>query len=324
MTGGLRAANFRRAASAAHPPSHPSPPSRPEPSGRPSHIAMTRPVRVPRVAGGPPAAPDFHAIRRFARAADLAYRPDAEIVAAHPGLEVEVRDLPSVAGRVFVVTDPASGTQLVSARGTANLHDALLDCEYAKGADREADVVLHRGFERSAAVAWDAVEPLLKPGHTVDVTGHSLGGAIAAILMMYVETEGHDLGRVVTFGQPKVTNHAGVERYANAPLLRVVDARDPVPLVPPLTLCSALHGPYRHFGPEVILLDGSDYVLLPEHDAERFSVGSLWEALPHGVRIGDHHMGAYLARIEPKLSDAVAVPYGERARHEAPVEPAAE
>ncbi len=73
-----------------------------------------------------------------------------------------------------------------------------------------------------------------KKTDTVSLTGHSLGGAEAVILAMYLKTEGWKVSRVVTFGQPKVTDADGSKRFRDLPVLRVVNANDSVPLVPPL------------------------------------------------------------------------------------------
>lgn len=260
---------------------------------------------------------DFRRVEWFAQMANLAYQPDSLVRAAYPGMEVQILDLPQVEGRVFVATDHARKTHYVSSRGTANLADALLDAEYSKRLDRKVDVELHRGFEKSAIAAYGAVAPLLKPGYRVNLTGHSLGGAMAVILMMYLGADGHPIGEVVTFGQPKVTNHRGAERFASSPVLRIVDCRDPVPLVPPLALLSAIHGPYRHFGREVILLAAPHYVFLEEHDAERSAVSSFWESLPNVV-LSDHHMASYVARIRGHLDDAERVQYDDRGKYPCP------
>ena len=266
--------------------------------------------------------PDFAGVVWYAEMADLAYKPDSAARRAYPDslYRLEIVELPHVDGRVLVVTDTARKTHYVSTRGTANLENVLLDAEYSKRLDDSVGVYLHRGFEVSARAAYDTVRHLLTPGYRVNLTGHSLGGAMAAILMMYASEDGYEVGEVVTFGQPKVTNEHGVRRYAGFPVLRVVDCRDPVPLTPPLTLLSAVHGPYRHFGRELILLDGSPYVFLREHNAERFAVTSFWESLPH-VNLGDHHMARYIARVGEKLQRAERVQYDDRDRYACPAEP---
>lgn len=38
----------------------------------------------------------------------------------------------------------------------------------------------------------------------------------------------------------------------------------------PATLLDSIHGTYRHFGREALLLNGKHFSYLEEHDAERF------------------------------------------------------
>ncbi len=109
-------------------------------------------------------------------------------------------------------------------------------------------IFLHDGFGAAAEAFYKEVRNLLIPRDEIHVTGHSLGAAIAAILMMYLDTDGFTLKTCYTFGQPKVTNSEGMAKFRHLPLVRVVDNEDIVPLVPPLTIVTALHGEYRHFG----------------------------------------------------------------------------
>jgi predicted lipase len=96
----------------------------------------------------------------------------------------------------------------------------------------------------------------------VNITGHSLGGAIAVILMTHLQADEYTIGSVITFGQPKVTNEAGVQHIDDSPVLRIIHHDDLVPLVPPLSLLSAIHGTYRHMGPEIILLPDENFMAL--------------------------------------------------------------
>lgn len=257
---------------------------------------------------------DWVRLERYAHLADLANAPDSVLRATYPGSEVAARDLPDVAGRVIVLTDHARRVHWVAARGTMNFHNVLIDAESIARSDAKAGVRLHRGFEKYADAAYASVRPLLQPGYRVNLTGHSLGGAAAAILMMYLRADGVQIGEVVTFGQPKVTDAHGVARYAGAPITRVVDCRDPIPLTPPHGLRSALHGAFRHFGREIILFDGPLHSVLPEHVAERADVTSFWHSLPH-IEAHDHKMSNYRARIESKLRGARAVMFRPGAQH---------
>ena len=117
---------------------------------------------------------------------------------------------------------------------------------------------------------------------------------------MLFKEDGVLLGPAITFGQPKVTNSQGVTKYRSLPLLRFVNDRDPVPLLPPLDVFSLLdEGPYKHFAPEVVLKDGPHYVYFAEHQAERFSVTSFWNTLGN-QNPPDHFIATYIQNLQGK------------------------
>ncbi|MDT3440580.1 lipase family protein [Pseudofrankia sp. BMG5.37] len=90
------------------------------------------------------------------------------------------------------------------------------------------------------------------------VTGHSLGGAMAAIMGLMLMTDpayqdelGTALRAVYTFGQPMIgpagidEGYEAVPPQYRAPVLRYIYRQDPVPRVPAADL-----GPFAHFGAE--------------------------------------------------------------------------
>lgn len=271
-------------------------------------LALWCPAGAPGAQERAPAPVDWRRLAAYAHLADLTNAPDSVLHASYPSHEIAVRDLGGVAGRVVLLTDHARKAHWIAARGTMNFENVLLDAESAAHVNARAGVRLHRGFEKYANAAYDSVRALLRPGYQVNLTGHSLGGAAAVILMMYLHADSIAIGEVVTFGQPKVTDAHGVARYSAFPVTRVVDCRDPIPLTPPHGLLSALHGAFRHFGPEVILFDGPLHSVLPEHVAERADVTSFWNSLPH-IQAHDHKMSNYRARIAAKLHGARAVTF---------------
>ncbi len=241
---------------------------------------------------------DFKLALKHAERAAAAYNSPDQIQAQYgQGATLSVKTLAEVDVLAFVEVHDERRLQWVAVRGTANFENAKLDAEYTKETHTEVGVPLHKGFWKSSAAVYDAVRPLLDDDYETRVTGHSLGGAIAAILMMRFHNEGLKLGQCVTFGQPKVTNESGVERYRDLPLLRFVNDEDPVPLVPPLTLVAAIHGAYHHFGPEVLLEKNNSYKYYPEHQAERFDVTSFWTHIGR-ENVEDHHVAKYVANVK--------------------------
>jgi len=213
------------------------------------------------------------------------------------GATLSIKELSEIDVLTFVERHDDQKLQWVAVRGTANFENARLDADYTKEVHTEVGVPLHKGFWESSDAVYNVIRPLLNNDYQTRVTGHSLGGAIATILMMRFHNEGLSLDQCVTFGQPKVTDEKGVERYRELPLLRIVNNEDPVPLVPPLTLISAIHGAYRHFGPEVLLEKDSTYKYFPEHQAERFDVTSFWTHLGR-EDVEDHHVARYVANVQ--------------------------
>jgi triacylglycerol lipase len=63
---------------------------------------------------------------------------------------------------------------------------------------------------------------------------------------------------------------------------------------------------------EVILLEGPDFVYLPSHDATRIDLGEFWRSISF-ADLKDHEMQKYLRRIASKTTEAMEVPYNQRA-----------
>jgi triacylglycerol lipase len=235
----------------------------------------------------------------YAERASAAYGTDASIRARFgEGTRLAIRDLPEVDVKAFVEVDPGRRVQWVAVRGTASLRDVKDDVEYREEPDPALGIRVHRGFYESATAVHDFVRPLLLRQYETRLTGHSLGGAVAAILMMMLQEDGQRLGRAITFGQPKVTNEQGVERYRRLPLLRVVNHDDPVPLLPPAVFLPGRGGgAYRHFGAEVWLLDDGNFRFFPEPVAQERDVTAFWTHLPE-VNVTEHFIANYLRKLD--------------------------
>jgi triacylglycerol lipase len=177
---------------------------------------------------------------------------------------------------------------------------------------------LHRGFRAAAQSLYnDAILHMTK-NDEISLTGHSLGGAVAVVLAMYLKTEGWRVSEVVTFGQPKITDEGGAKEFRGLPLLRVVNVNDPVPLVPPLEI-KYIKKPYAHLGAEVTLLDGPHYSYL-EDGNNGDSLGlAFWESLKSKDQVKEnlaqHYMVTYRANLLPKIQAAMEVPYADRMRY---------
>jgi hypothetical protein len=261
--------------------------------------AASRPSPAASPAAPPP--PNLAQVLAYARRASAVYGDEAAIRAVvGPSVALAVADLPGVDVRAFVEVDEAGGLQWVAVRGTANLRNVAEDADYSKVLAPDLGIPIHAGFVEDARAVWSFARPRLRPGLETRLTGHSLGGALAVLLAMRLRVEGRPLGPVITFGQPKVTTEAGVTRFRDLPLLRVVNHDDPVPLLPWETPGAARGGLYRHLGEELRLTDRGTFELFPEHPAEGYLLSSF---VGHVGRENplEHQIVRYLGRIEGLL-----------------------
>jgi hypothetical protein len=156
------------------------------------------------------------------------------------------------------------------------------------------------------------LKPHLKPGYEIYLTGHSLGGAVAGLLAIYLHEDGYKIGAVVTFGQPKFTNEAGVAEYGHLPVVRVVDQNDVVAMLPDSTKSGNVQ--FAHMGTEVNILSGPYYALLPPAEATRKSIDQFADDATL-ISVPDHKIAWYLANLESKLKGAQRVKYADREQY---------
>jgi len=268
-----------------------------------------------------PANVDFVELHTYAGRAKAAYATEAVIRGQYPATVI-VSAPGKTDAQYFIERDDKAKVQYIAIRGTANKKNVLEDVEMRIREDLSLAIPVHAGFDATARILYADMQPYLKKNYTTFVTGHSLGGAIAALLAIHMVDDGYKVEKVVTFGQPKFTTTNGVEKLDFLALVRVVDENDIVPMLPPTTIVNRVHGVYEHAGPEVILLEGPRYVFLPTHDASRISVGEFGRSL-NLADLQDHHMDNYLRRLEAKKANAVAVSYNERENYVAPKKQAA-
>jgi len=96
--------------------------------------------------------------------------------------------------------------------------------------DDELGIYLHKGFRDASVSVMSNIEIGITINHTVYVTGHSLGGAIAQIIGMWLHKRGHNV-QVFSYGSPKVSNQ--IMSSGQPTHWRVVRLSDPVPFTPP-------------------------------------------------------------------------------------------
>jgi hypothetical protein len=257
-----------------------------------------------------PASVNFGELYAYSERARTAYAAEADIRLKYPATVV-VGTPGEMDVQYFLEQDDKAHVQYVAVRGTVDKKNWSEDLEIKIRDDETINIPVHEGFDNVAQALYSDIKPHLDKQYETYLTGHSLGGAIAALLAIYLIEDGYDVERVVTFGQPKFTTAAGVERLASLPITRVIDENDIVPMLPPPLSPHPVHGAYQHVGPEVILLEGPHFIFLESHNATRLSVDEFWRSISF-ANVGDHQMTNYQTRLLPKAQKAVQVPYNQR------------
>ncbi len=258
------------------------------------------------------AAINFTEIRELAIYADAAYKAEAVIRALAESNDYSLdlyRTIPGIEVAFLLATNESSKTQLIAIRGTSSVENAMVNISLKLRADPATGVYLHEGFAHSAAQVYAELKPLLKPGYKINLTGHSLGGAVALILAMFIDADQLNVNQVVTFGQPKVTNIPGADKIGHLNVLRIVDPDDLVPLVPlfdPLDLKNV--DVYWHVGKEVVLLEDTRYAILEGVSSMLRATKFTQKPLTEG-NVRNHQMSAYLILIEARIASSEEVPY---------------
>lgn len=269
------------------------------PTGRPGHAGEGR--------------IDFTLLYQAARIANQAYDVRSEILGDYPNADKAWVSTPGNAEVQYVyLYSKHRNAQVIAVRGTENEVNWQLDKDTRGVMDQRAGIVMHSGFRTAAEAIYRDVRPRLRKDTKVYLTGHSLGGAVAAILGIYLMNENFNVAGVYTFGQPKFTNAEGARTYQRLPLLRVVYQNDVVATFP--NEMTGSKQPYAHVGPVVNLLQGPHYLYLDSEQALRFSQGSLKRHLIR-ISVPDHKMKWYLQGLKDKLGHAIRIDPRDREKH---------
>ena len=212
----------------------------------------------------------------------------------------------------FVLPPSEARYQVVAVRGSVDSVNWSTDKDTYAVFDNSSGIVMHHGFGKVSKIILKDLKLRLRADRPLVLTGHSLGGAVAAILAIYLHNEGYKVHRVYTFGQPKFTDANGAHRYQHIPILRIINQNDIVPMWPNQAKGSSTY--FAHLGPEVILLSGPHLVFIAGPEATRRSVGELRHHL-FQASVPDHKMKWYLKAVRAKLEGVRIVPYAKREQY---------
>lgn len=258
---------------------------------------------------------DFVPLLRCAIMDSMTYESDSSIRAFYRKDLIAIGQQPGWQGKFFVLRDTATKEVTIAIRGTANMANVLSDAQIAKASNNALGIPIHRGFMAAANELYDSVHVHLDDNseYTINLTGHSLGGAVAAILRLRFEQEKRTLGWTITCGQPKVTTLEGGSKFSTTGIVRMINHRDPIPLVPPNDATEA-HGGYVHFGKALLLLDGPYFVGEGEEVAQNAAVNSFWANLSAETP-ADHKIANYCATLRKKIGYSEEVLFNDRAQY---------
>jgi len=136
-----------------------------------------------------------------------------------------------------------NGISIIIIRGTANEGNVLSDIDVRLVDDARTGIKLHKGFRDASLGVMEIIDRDHTVEHTVHVTGHSLGGAVAQIIGMWLHKRGKNV-QIFSYGSPKVSSQVLDSQPTH---WRVVRRSDPIPFTPPW--------PYRHTG---LFIDSQD------------------------------------------------------------------
>ena len=145
-----------------------------------------------------------------------------------------------------------NGISIIVIRGTANEGNVLSDIDVRLVNDVRTGIRLHKGFRDASLGVMEIIDNTKTLEHTVHVTGHSLGGAVAQIIGMWLHTRGKNV-QIFSYGSPKVSDQVLSEGQPTH--WRVVRRSDPIPFTPPW--------PYHHTG---LFIDSQTLDWGPDND----------------------------------------------------------
>jgi len=215
----------------------------------------------------------------------------------------ELIDLPSVSGRVLFRR--IGSNVWIAVRGTANARNVILDLSARRVEDSATRLRYHEGFLAYTRAAWTEINPRLRSGDIVRVTGHSLGGAVAQMLVSKLALWGASVESCITFGAPMIGDRkAALGSAKRTHVIRVVNDNDLIPCLPFSPF-------YWHCG-DVYAIDAEGQPrMLGARAAFRLGFSSWFGAVAKGLRrIGeeynDHRMIEYKSALV-QLSETSAL-----------------
>ncbi|MES2476969.1 MAG: lipase family protein [Verrucomicrobiota bacterium] len=241
----------------------------------------------------------------FAERSNSAYH-EAKIFRHEFGAHFDDGEFPISGLRVYLDTDPAAKEQWVVLRGTANLSNVFDDLDFIGREEHELGLHVHRGFDLALQECLPWIVHRLDKTRPIRITGHSLGGSVAALLVATLDHRGYTDVSAITFGQPKFTDAHGADKLARLNILRIVHDEDPVPQLPPIDVKGMSLAVYHHSGPEVIIRADGHFYYQPGHLADRLDVTRWWQDIGNARPMSHDMVRGYLPALKRALKSSSA------------------
>jgi len=221
----------------------------------------------------------------------------------------EVNNVSGVEVSYALLTNLEEKQHIVVVRGTANVENAIVDMNIRLIDDEQTGIRLHQGFLEASIPIFQKLKNTLNKEYEIITTGHSLGGAVAIILAMQLHSDNFKVSNVVTFGQPKVTNIEGATKFKDLSVVRIVQPKDLVPIVPPMDPLDIQNlDIYWHLGKEYILMENNEYAEL-EGVSSMLRSADFITTVPNQENLENHKMTEYLALLKSSSQRAIKVEY---------------
>jgi hypothetical protein len=201
----------------------------------------------------------------------------------------------------YEITGTGEIKQQIFCRGTTLLIDVLTCLSFWMVYDDELECRVHLGFRNQADHILRDIEPLLAPASdqrtTIEVSGHSLGGAVAYIIAAKLRKRGYRVIRTTAIASPRFcatqSSSQRIESLLPSDNLRIESEIDVVPFLPPFG---------HHVGNKLYLTDLNDSMFyIPSSDSSLSWLDSVflnfraWEILsgmgkPHRIPYHSSHI----------------------------------
>lgn len=244
--------------------------------------------------------------------AEATYESDEDIAEALKLQGYKIKRLQKIEGfsvAYVLATNEKTKQHVLAVRGTSNIENAIVDAAFVLMPDKLSGIDIHQGFLLSARDIYQQVQPEINPGYKINTIGHSLGGAAALILAMMFDAQGYSIGEVITFGQPKVTNIGGSQKFKHLNITRFVNPKDVVPLLPPVDPMDLMNlSIFWHQGREILLYKNNQYSVLTGIDSMMRAADFLND-MPSEQHLSSHFMSTYITNIKTKLISPKEIKY---------------